>query len=110
VTDPRGHDTRLVVNQLNQTVRVVSREAIENSGVRYETDFFFDANGNLVRRDVQNRDEAGVLQPNPHITTTWEYEILNFPSRLRREVDQTREVVSEFEYDGNRNLVLSRQG
>ncbi|MEM7396250.1 MAG: hypothetical protein AAF492_28270, partial [Verrucomicrobiota bacterium] len=62
VTDPRGHDTQYVYNELNQIVREVSREVTDGSGIRYETDFYFDANNNLIRRDVQNIDDMGLLQ------------------------------------------------
>ena len=77
VTDARGHDTRSVVNSLNQVVRRISPEADDNSGVRYQRDFFFDANDNVIRTDIQNIDDRGVLQPNTHFTRTYEYGLLS---------------------------------
>ena len=46
--DPRGNDTRFIVNQLNQVVREVSPEVVPSSGVRYQKDFYYDANNNLT--------------------------------------------------------------
>ncbi len=110
VTDPRGHDARLVVNQLNQPVRLLSKEVREGSGIRHVTDLFYDANNNLVRQDVQNRDDQGTLAANAHFTTTWEFDLLNCVTRIRREAGPDQFVVTEFEYDANRNRVLTRQG
>ena len=47
-TDPRGHDTRYIVNQLDQVVREISREVSEGSNVRYQKDFFYDANNTMI--------------------------------------------------------------
>jgi len=110
VTDPRGNDSQIVYNQLDQVVRTLSREVEDGSGIRYERDYFYDANNNVVRVDVQNRDEDGALQANTHFSTVWEYEILNNPIARTEEVDSDTQIVTEFEYDGNRNLVLFRKG
>jgi len=69
-----GQDTLITYNQLDQAVRELSREV---GGVRYETKTWYDANDNLARVDRQNVDENGVVQPNTHLTTIHEYEILN---------------------------------
>lgn len=110
VIDPNGNDTRFVVNAHNQVVREISREVRPGSGIRYERDQFYDANNNLVRVDIQNVDDRGVLQANTHITIRYDYEILNCPIRVTEEVDATRSVVEEYAYDGNRNRVLTRYG
>ena len=83
-TDPRGNDTQYVVNQLGQVVRERSREVA--GGVRYERDTFYDPNDNVVRQDVQNKDDQGALQPNTHFTTVYEYETLNHRTLICREV------------------------
>jgi RHS repeat-associated protein len=108
--DPRGHDTQYVFNQLDQVVRQFSPEVTTGSGIRYQKDFFYDANNNLVRLDVQNRDENGVVQANAAFTTTYDYEMLNNLTRKTEEVDATRNVITEYAYDGNRNRVLIRHG
>jgi YD repeat-containing protein len=90
VTDPRGHDKRFVLNQLDQVVREISAEVLDGSGIRYTNDFFYDANNNLVRTEIQNRGDlesgAGVPPANPTWTTTFEYEILNRLVRKSEEI------------------------
>jgi YD repeat-containing protein len=63
-----------------------------------------------VRSDTQNLDELGVLQANTHFTTLYEYEILNRLARTTQEIDSTANVVTEYEYDANRNRTLARYG
>jgi Rhs family protein len=110
VTDPRGHDSQYVFNSLDQVVRERYREVKDGAGVRYEKDYFFDANDNIIKVDIQNIDDQGALQPNSHFTTTMEYEILNFLTKESEEVDAGRSIVYEYEYDENRNQVLTRTG
>jgi YD repeat-containing protein len=80
--DARGNDTQFIVNELNQVVRRKSREVSDSSGVRYERDYYYDENNNIVQVDVQNKDEEGVLEDNTYFTTNYEYNILNYPSRV----------------------------
>jgi YD repeat-containing protein len=110
VIDPKGNDTQFLVNALDQVVRTVSREISPGSGVRYETDIFYDANNNIVRVDIENKDENGVLETNTHFTTTYDYEILNHRIRTTREIDASDDLVTEIEYDANRNPLLLRGG
>lgn len=110
VTDPKGNDTQLIYNQLNQVVRTLSREVVDGSGIRYERDFYYDANNNLIQLDVQNRDAIGSLGSNSHFSTVWNYEILNNPVRFSQEVDESKTIVQEYEYDENRNLTFFRKG
>ncbi len=127
-TDPLGNDTTFVVNQLNQKIRETSRE-VGPGGPRYEKDFYYDANDNVVRIDVQNVDDQGVVQFNSHFTTIYEYEILNQGIRTCREsgsytgaipgivglpvcsgLPDSEFIVTEYEYDSNRNRTLTRFG
>ncbi len=108
--DARGHDTLFAYNQLDHLVRETSREVFDGSGVRYQKDYFGDLNGNLVRIDVQNIDDQGVLQANTHFTTLYAYDISNQLIRKTEEVVEGRNVVTEFEYDANQNLVLTQFG
>ena len=107
--DPRGDEVRFVVNALNQVVRVVT-PSVDEAGTRYSYDFAYDANDNLKRLDIENRDASGRLQANTHFTTTYEYEILNQLVREADEVDTDHSVVTEYAYDGNRNRTLVRMG
>lgn len=108
--DPRGKDTQFIVNQLDQVVRQISREVKDGTGIRYQKDYYYDANNNVTRVDVQNLDENGVVQPNTHFTTTYEYDILNYMTRKTEEVEEGRLIVTEYAYDGNRNLTEIRKG
>ncbi len=127
--DPRGHDSERIVNQLNQVVRTISREVEDGSDVRYQRDLFYDPNDNVVRLEVQNIDDQGVLQPNTHFTTIYEYEILNNRTRTCQEageytgaipgspqvplcdgLPEDQFITTEFGYDANRNQTLVRYG
>lgn len=108
--DPRGHDTLYDVNSLNQVVRETSREVTDGSGIRYREDTFYDANDNVARVDVENRDDQGVLQPNAYLTTSHVFDALDRRTRTVREVDPGHDVVTEYAYDANDNRSLVRYG
>jgi len=123
--DPRGHDSQTIYNPLNQPVRTISREVTDGSGVRYERDTYYDANDNVVRVDVQNKDETGALQPNSHFTTIHEYDILDRPIRTCTEsgrfnvppgqstcagLPPAEFITTETDYDANRNPIRQRAG
>ncbi|MGH9870097.1 MAG: RHS repeat-associated core domain-containing protein [Candidatus Polarisedimenticolia bacterium] len=110
LVDAKGNDTAFDVNALDQVVRETSREVAPESGVRYVTDSFYDAANNLVRRDVRNVDEDGVLQPNQDFTTTYERDALNRMTAVVQEVDETRSIRTEFGYDVNDHQSLIRRG
>ena len=96
--DGRGNMTRLERNALNQVVRI-TLEAPFN----YLQEIHYDANNNIVRREIQNVDANGP-DLDESVTLTFGYDILNYPVRETKEVSTTEilEVVSE--YDANRNL------
>lgn len=110
MTDPRGQDTQYVVNQLNQVVREISREVGNGQTVRYQRDTHYDANNNVIRRDIQNIDETGNLQANSQFSNSYEYEILDYLVRATQEVDASHSIVTEHEYDANRNRTLELNG
>ena len=125
VTDPRGNDVQYTVNELNQIVRTTAREVeviangfastnrslrAQATTVRYLTDRFYDANNNMTQIDIQNVDVHGVVPDNTHFTQTTEYEILNHIVRLTQEVGTGHNIVTEFEYDKNRNRTFERHG
>lgn len=127
--DPLGNDSRYVFNQLNQVVRTISRKIARGGGVRYQRDTFLDANGNIVRIDIQNVDETGAEQANSHISSVYEYDILNYQMRMCQEVGnyqgaipgpselptcvglpEAAFITTEHAYDPNRNRILIRLG
>ena len=107
----RGNDSLYVVNALDQVVRWYGPEVdLDGTLVRYERDFWYDANDNPVRVDVLNVDDAGGVGSNPHLTTSYEYDTLNRITRVVQEVDAANDVVGEVEYDANRNPTRVRSG
>jgi RHS repeat-associated protein len=108
--DPNRNETHMVVNQLDQVVREISPEVNPGSGIRYLKDYAYDANNNLKRMDVENRDENGILQDNAWLTTAYEHDLLNNLVRTSEEVNPTHNVATEYGYDANRNRNLIRFG
>ncbi len=108
--DPRGHDTIQVYNSLDQVVRTVSAEVRDGTNIRNQRDMWFDANNNVARIDVLNLDENGVAQAKDRFTTRFEYEMLNYRTLTRQDIDATRVVTLETRYDANRNPVLQLPG
>lgn len=126
--DPGGGDTILIVNALNQVLRAITPEVEPGTGIRYRRDLYYDADDNLVREDREQRDSEGRLRENTHLTTLFDFEILDRQTRVARERDpaalarhvlrfeavplalRDRFVTSEVAYDANRNPVLNRKG
>lgn len=108
--DPSGDDSTNIVNQLNQIVREISHAITTSNGVvRYQRDFVYDANNNVVQADVQNVDESGGVSTNGYLTTTYAYDDLNRLTNVTQEVDPSHNVVTQYAYDasGNRILVVN---
>lgn len=110
MVDARGFDTQLTVNERNQVVRELSPEVEAGSGVRYRRDTTYDANDNPIQTAVRNTDENGVLQANTDFTTTYEYDVLNYLTRVTQEVDVGHFIVTEFAYDASRHRTLVKSG
>ncbi|HKQ50400.1 MAG TPA: DUF6531 domain-containing protein [Phycisphaerae bacterium] len=122
IVHPNSADSLYTYNALDQVVRTLSREVLPV--IRYETLTWYNANDNVVRTDVENRDENGVLQPNTHFSTITEYEILNHIVRTCQERGTAalsnfdlscpsfppgEAVTTEYEYDANRNQIRERR-
>ena len=112
-TDPRDNATVYVVNQLNQIVQATSRpvQTINPDGTigpataGYVRSTFYDENDNVIRVDIENRDELGNPDAlNPTLTTTYEYDFLNFMTRKTEEVNFFKSVVTEYSYNKNKKL------
>ncbi len=108
--DPKGQAMDVTVNALDQIVRKTSREVTPGGGVRYERDYHYDANNNVVRIDILNRDHTGAVQANRHFSMLYEYELLNRLIRRSQEISEGEFAVTEYEYDANRNRIVSRYG
>jgi RHS repeat-associated protein len=103
VTDGRGNSTRFIRNSLNQVVRKIASTPFE-----YLTDYYYDANNNLVRTSQQNVSTVGPnLSGFTHTITR--YNLLN---------DKTSEIQipasgvyleTLYEYDANQNLIAIQQ-
>lgn len=96
--DGLGQDTLFEVNALNQVVRSSSRAPF-----RYETVYYYDANNNVVRKEVENRDTNG---PNldDSVTYTYEYNILDDLIKETLEASTVNKLITEYHYDNNQNL------
>lgn len=121
---PDGADTLYTYNQLNQRVRELSREVTAGGGIRYEKLTWYDANDNVVRTDIDNRDESGTIQPNSHFSMIREHGILDEVTRICQErgavsltntqltcadMPATERMTTEYAYDANRNQILERR-
>lgn len=121
ITDPRGvvtthlvnsHDEVLLTRVADQLAAVADPVlvAIQNRGWTdlaapgYETWYRYDANGNLVRIDEENR--ASGVPGNPWITTTQGFDLENRHTAHSREISPAVSAVTTYGYDANGNLEL----
>ncbi len=99
-TDGKGQASTYAVNAMNQVTRSVGRHPLIIAA-----DYTYDANGNVIRVDVDNKDENGNFYPNNRLTSSWTYDILNHPLTETREVDDSpKNVMTTYEYDPNENV------
>ena len=114
IVDPRGNDTIIRYNSLNQrismNVTVPKQTQGATFGERIATTFTYDANDNLIQVDHEDRDPTGALNPlKPTWTSSAEYDVLNGTRLLAHELAHTVQqgsMATRFVYDGNGNLVL----
>ena len=119
--DPRGNDTRMVYNALDQrismNVTVPKQTQGATFGEKVTRSFTYDANDNLVQVDHENRDQTGALDPiNPLWTSSSEFDVMNRARLVAHELTHVvqqggggvhqRSMTNRFSYDGNGNLVL----
>ncbi|MBW8040906.1 MAG: hypothetical protein FVQ85_13000 [Planctomycetes bacterium] len=110
VIDPNGNDSQFVPNQLRQIVRSITRQVTDGSGVRYIRDTHYDENDNIVRIEIQDVNDRGILQSDPNITTRFEYDILDRMVRRFSDVNSFYVVKTEHEYNANGYKTLIRLG
>ena len=108
--DPKLQAAEFVFNALNEVVRRFSRPV--SGATRYQTDLFFDANGNVVRVETQNIDESGAPYVHSPLVDTYGFDILD--QRRAVSLDKslngdssTAVVRTEYWFDGNGNRVAT---
>lgn len=116
--DGRGVSTVRVYNELDQLVRIVRAAATADASgptgepptgrgepglvaFGYETEYRWDANDNVVRIEIEDRDEDRDVGPT--VDERFVYDILDNAILVGREATSTTELVVHFEYDGNEN-------
>jgi YD repeat-containing protein len=116
VIDPRGYATTWIHNSLNQVVRKIAFVTPVAQGsdttISYTTDYYYDANDNIIRIEEENRDEQGNRDPvNSTWSTFFDYDMLNLRSLVAHElvhtVQQQTVVTTRFAYDPLDNLVAT---
>jgi YD repeat-containing protein len=101
VVDPRTNDWLYTYNSLDQCVRAQSPV---NISARCATDYYYDANDNLVQSATQVRDAADNLLPAGQ-TDHFVYDGLDRLTQIALAVDATHSLTNQFVYDGNDQCV-----
>ncbi|MEQ9097235.1 MAG: DUF6531 domain-containing protein [Phycisphaerales bacterium] len=105
--DAEGRRTDHVRNQLDQVVRtLLPQVTLAGTTVRYTRDRIYDGDDNVVRRDVSNIDENGMIEANLVISTTYTYGTLDELLTVAQEIDESTSATTRYSYDANRNRVL----
>ncbi|MCI0540994.1 MAG: DUF6531 domain-containing protein, partial [Verrucomicrobiales bacterium] len=109
--DPRGVVTQIEVNPLNEPVvttagadvsaALASGQLLQaETPFRYRTRRFYDANGRVVRREVENRDST-TFGVGDFVDRTYTHDILNNLVRSTVEIDAATTLTTQFRYDPN---------
>jgi len=121
-TDGRGIATRYAVNQLNQVVQIIRAAAVPSPGsgspaeplaltaFAYLENTFYDANDNVIKREVEDRGNTS--NTGGFVESTTKYDILDQPLEISEEVSVSETLVTRYRYDanGNRTLALQPEG
>jgi len=106
--DGRGNTNRFVFNALDQVVQELPAPICSPCGP-YLTEYFYDANDNVVRVERNNVDGAGLLDTNnPTWTALYGYDVLNRRTLEAHEIvhtPQQRFATNRFTYDANDNVI-----
>lgn len=122
--DGSGVVTAMERNALGEVVRVVRAadvdaalrgtrpEESEVVAVAYWEEREYDANGNIIRVEVENRDSGTdidvpglAIVANPSWVSTRVYDLLDRMVTLTKEIDPATDAVWQFGYDANGNVV-----
>jgi RHS repeat-associated protein len=100
VTNPRSKTTTYTVDEYD---RILKSETGSPQG--YEVVYFYDANGNLGYRDVENVDKTNTRDTgNPWFRTSFTYDMLNNVASRVEEIDATHTRTWSFDYTKNDRL------
>ncbi|MFH0888318.1 MAG: RHS repeat-associated core domain-containing protein [Planctomycetota bacterium] len=106
IYDGKGNKTAFTVNALNQIMGTVSR-------LGHYVRFHYDANGNIDRLEVENKDKDGNLDPNlPWIASSYYYDILDNLISKTEQVSAAKTITTQYGCDknGNRDLITQPEG
>jgi YD repeat-containing protein len=103
--DPRTNDWLYIHNALDQCVRA---QTPTNIASRCATDFYYDANDNLVQCTTELRDGADNFLTGK--TDHFRCDPLHRVTRIECAVDAIRSMTNDFLYDGNDECVLALGG
>lgn len=98
--DGRGNPTVYEVNALNQVIKTTLEPPFN-----YEKLVFYDANNNIIREEIQNKDTNGPGLDG-FVTYTYDYDTLDYLTRKTEEVSASEILVTRYQYDSNQNRVL----
>jgi RHS repeat-associated protein len=129
--DGRGIATEYIVNQLNQVVERRRASDVSNAlrngeepkwasctdstlpecklgmvAFGYKSRFFYDANDNMTKRQIENRDSNNVELVGQFIESSVIYDILDKPVELTQEISENESRTVKYRYDKNSNRVL----
>jgi RHS repeat-associated protein len=97
VKDARGNTTNFTANKLGEL-----REVSAPLGVQFKGTY--DANGNLVKSEIHNVDEAGAPLTPEWIVSTRVYDAWNRMTSMTEDVTASTTRTTAYEYDGLSNL------
>jgi RHS repeat-associated core domain len=106
-----GQDALFFYNELDQLVRSQSRQPFAPaSTARYQTDFRYDANDDLVQKCISNQNETGAAYPHGVIVHTFTYNLLHYTvtetfDKSLNDNSQTGSVTWRLSYDANLNVI-----
>jgi len=107
-TDPEGNTWTYTWDDRRRL-----KESQAPSPLGYKVKYEYDANGNLVKKEVENRDKDGEsVTGNPWFTTTYTYTNLNQVATITEEIDASTTRTTSIYYDenGQRTRVVKPEG
>jgi len=97
IIEPDGDVTNFYYNQDAELVREQSYDDVAETTLFAQTDYFYDANGNLVLEEVLNLDGDQLLVPaNKSITSVYEYDKLDYMTKSSYEAGVFTGTISSF--------------
>jgi len=117
VRNPRGVLSTVEVNALNETVMITRGVDVSvaasrgqlltgESALAYRTLYFRDANGRVVRQEVENRDALTANLPE-FITTAYTYDILGNRIEASAQVDRSTVQTTRYRFDPEQLPILT---